>query len=92
MWPRTTCVAACKRRVTLESEFIGLLPRCPRCAKNGIHGLYAQQFHIATKEELDVDTLEDRLRAESIAAKGHFIPCFLLNAWARKPGFSGRGR
>lgn len=44
-----------------------------------------EAMHIATREEMGVDTLEDRLRAETVAAKGHFIPSYLLNAWARKP-------
>ena len=44
-----------------------------------------ERLRIATPQELDTDTLEARLGTETQAVHGHFIPCYLLNAWARKP-------
>lgn len=44
-----------------------------------------EKLHLATPNELGLDTLEQRLRDETLAVQGHFIPCYLLNAWARKP-------
>lgn len=43
------------------------------------------KFGIATAEEVDIDTLEDRLRAEMVAANGVVKMPDLVGAWARVP-------
>ncbi len=42
-------------------------------------------FGIATAAEIDVDTLADRLRAETVAHGGLIKPPELVSAWASKP-------
>lgn len=43
------------------------------------------KFGIAPAEEIDVDTFEDRLRAEVVAANGVVKMPELVSAWARLP-------
>ena len=43
-----------------------------------------ERLGLATATELDVDTLEARLRAEAVAADARFIPAFFTAAWARR--------
>lgn len=42
------------------------------------------RLELATAEEIDVDTLEERLRGDAVAASARFIPVFFASAWARR--------
>ena len=43
------------------------------------------KFGIATAEEVEIETLADRLRAESVAYQGVVKPPEMISAWAIKP-------
>jgi SAM-dependent methyltransferase len=44
-----------------------------------------ERFGIATAAEVDIETLEDRLRTEAVAGGGVFVSAPFIGAWARKP-------
>jgi hypothetical protein len=44
------------------------------------------QQGVATEAELDVDTLDERLAAERVAANAIYIGDMVFGAWARTPG------
>lgn len=44
----------------------------------------AQRLGLATAEEVDIDTLEERLRREAVEANARFVPAFFSVAWARR--------
>ena len=44
-----------------------------------------ESFGFTTAEDLDVDTLGDRLRAEVQETKSPIVGATLVSAWARKP-------
>jgi ubiquinone/menaquinone biosynthesis C-methylase UbiE len=44
-----------------------------------------ERFGIATAEEVDIDTLADRLREETVASDGVVKPPDMVSAWAPKP-------
>jgi ubiquinone/menaquinone biosynthesis C-methylase UbiE len=44
-----------------------------------------EQFHLATAEELQIDTLAQRLEAEAVACRVQLIGPTQFGAWARKP-------
>jgi len=43
------------------------------------------RFGVASADELDIDTLAERLRAETVRAGGAFIPLSLVGAWTHTP-------
>jgi hypothetical protein len=43
------------------------------------------QYGIATEEELDIDTLADRLRQDVVSQRGSGTLLNHVGAWARKP-------
>jgi hypothetical protein len=43
------------------------------------------QFGLATESAVDIETLEDRLRAELEAADGSISSPLLIGAWAKLP-------
>jgi ubiquinone/menaquinone biosynthesis C-methylase UbiE len=45
----------------------------------------AERFGIATAAEVDIDTLEDRIRAEMVAAGGVMANALVAGVWARTP-------
>jgi len=45
----------------------------------------AEKHGVATKAEVRVDTLLDRLVAESVGIDARWIPVFLVAAWGRVP-------
>jgi len=44
------------------------------------------KYEIATAEQVDVDTLAERLRAEAVEHNASFIPLYLTGAYGRMPG------
>jgi ubiquinone/menaquinone biosynthesis C-methylase UbiE len=46
----------------------------------------AVRMGLATEEEVAIDTLAERMRAEAVAVGAHFIPCFFVGASGRVPG------
>jgi hypothetical protein len=46
----------------------------------------AEKRGVATAAQVQIDTLLDRLNAESAGIGAHWIPAFLVAAWGRVPG------
>lgn len=44
-----------------------------------------ERLGLARAEEVDIDTLADRLREEAVTAEARFIPVHLCAAWAERP-------
>jgi len=44
-----------------------------------------QQLRIATREEVNIDTLADRIEAQARAVDPQWVSIRYLSAWARKP-------
>ena len=51
----------------------------------------AEKSGVVTLEEVQIDTLLDRLNAESMAMQAHWIPAFLVAAWGRAPEQERKG-
>jgi SAM-dependent methyltransferase len=49
-----------------------------------------ERFGIATASEVDIETLEDRVRDECVRGGGVFVIPELIGAWSRKPGAIAR--
>ena len=46
----------------------------------------AEKRGVTTGAEVQIDTLLDRLNAESNGSGAHWIPAFMVGAWGRVPG------
>ena len=44
-----------------------------------------QQLGIATAEDIEIDTLADRMRAAAMLADATIVPPLFVGAWSRKP-------
>lgn len=82
-------------RAGLEDVNVMLEGRVEAGAQSGAYEFMARtvrsllpltlRLGLASEAEIDVDTLEARLRDEAIHHNAHFIPAFFSAAWARRP-------
>lgn len=85
-----TFVAAGVTDVRVRAEAIVQTPDEPRPIGDILRFLLPKivEHGIATADEVDVDTIEERLTAELRAAKTSFIGDMVFGAWGKKPGAS----